>query len=1349
MADIVDSSSPHDIFERDKNEDKNTSSSSKDSEPENIDKIQKFIDEQHHNLKPDKDNVEAELSVLSLTNEQTENMNGVVSMMLTEPETGPTDADIKDNIPGKEIEKCTIALTVGSKVEARDFADIWYPGEIAEVDYDEMEVLVHYENTFNKHDEWINVSSSRLRPYIPKPENCSNLPEMASTKGSHDENTIQKDESNVEENNKVTFMPGERCLARWRDNRRFMATINKELENGEFEIVFDDGFHWKCASSRLYKLKDPSLSVDTSTSTSVSALSPIPAGTGPMGTQGLNVPYHTHLFDPTRDYLSSKSERREMKRKLNIKEIFNIGQKKRKIVSNFEKEKGNAETKPKVIKKQTKKKIESEMEINKKTVAKIHDNQQTTTNSTDINNTSETAMIEDCDKINLRDLDIASGDDDKMHTSYLSDSSDLNSSTDPVTKEEECLKRFEKPDEIKHEEEIVKIREAIMRLESSLNTTDSDNIKIKQEFVKVESFDVDTLTDNIKVESLEQSEVDLEKVEITLEKVETPFDHVAINVETYKKQANEISPEQLIEMQSSNIEVVKVDLGKPKLKKESLKLKKSKNMRLMREKNVKREFERVQSELMEVKRQMEEMRQQMLLKTESIAQSGGTKEMAESFLLPGEWCCKWVDGEPVGKVRDSADNKHDDKVPTLPRRSVEVEDKRLPVGWKKLLVRRSLGQSAGKWDVVLVAPDNKKIHTKHEMRLYLESNMDDALKPYEPALLDFSVHQKLSRRLGWVTYSQGNEKPSMPYRKRKLSLVRDGRSKQKLNIRKPKAFCTQPGDEPSNTNMYGSGTMDNTATTTLEDGYVYVGSLKVQVKDNLLCCPTEGCFKNFRSSALLKMHIKHYHRELKVMLGKAPKVVDLAYARSKATLKDRKKKKGERVIKVKLPKQKRSEEKFNFKDINKELKRNIIQQENNIHKIGDSPKLRQALVPRPVKGPKVLLPVRKVKSRVEKNMENELTNDETSANDMSEIDFETAISTHTVTKTLQSFKNDRNRLFSKAAVSEDDEWAAANSDFESRSSYLGSETPDFRTNKKIVPHQFGSSESNEEHKDSEMYMYTETGEKVKIERMKREEIINCHCGFREEDGLMVQCELCLCWQHALCHNIQREAEVPEKYTCSICLNPRRGRRSQRFVHDQDRLYEGLLPGAAPSDSARRSHELSANLLRLQDALHACRLKYYVASKKNHPKLYLWAKDWDSTELNLTKDRLNSDYSDLNVIINNIGKENMPLKTGFDHEDLPLTTELERMSNGQGVCGPQPEAAIENSACRERLLQHVQRCQALVDARLDSIEAQVAELESQDPSFEDDETADFYPRTKQTIQMLMRDLDTMEELAVIT
>lgn len=48
---------------------------------------------------------------------------------------------------------------------------------------------------------------------------------------------------------------------------------------------------------------------------------------------------------------------------------------------------------------------------------------------------------------------------------------------------------------------------------------------------------------------------------------------------------------------------------------------------------------------------------------------------------------------------------------------------------------------------------------------------------------------------------------------------------------------------------------------------------------------------------------------------------------------------------------------------------------------------------------------------------------------------------------------------------------------------------------------------------------------------------------------------------------------------------------------------------------------------------------------------------------------------------------------------------------QGQSAPQPEAPIDNDVCRERLLQHIQQCQVLIDARLDSIEAQVAGTES--------------------------------------
>lgn len=39
----------------------------------------------------------------------------------------------------------SVALSVGSKVEARDFAYNWHPALITEVDFEEMEVLVHYD----------------------------------------------------------------------------------------------------------------------------------------------------------------------------------------------------------------------------------------------------------------------------------------------------------------------------------------------------------------------------------------------------------------------------------------------------------------------------------------------------------------------------------------------------------------------------------------------------------------------------------------------------------------------------------------------------------------------------------------------------------------------------------------------------------------------------------------------------------------------------------------------------------------------------------------------------------------------------------------------------------------------------------------------------------------------------------------------------------------------------------------------------------------------------------------------------------------------------------------------------
>ena len=66
----------------------------------------------------------------------------------------------------------------------------------------------------------------------------------------------------------------------------------------------------------------------------------------------------------------------------------------------------------------------------------------------------------------------------------------------------------------------------------------------------------------------------------------------------------------------------------------------------------------------------------------------------------------------------------------------------------------------------------------------------------------------------------------------------------------------------------------------------------------------------------------------------------------------------------------------------------------------------------------------------------------------------------------------------------------------------------------------------------------------------QKELVHCFCGLAEEDGLMIQCELCLCWQHGICLGIDTEQAVPDPYVCHFCRYPYRERLSQRYTHDQ-------------------------------------------------------------------------------------------------------------------------------------------------------------------------------------------------------
>ena len=49
-----------------------------------------------------------------------------------------------------------------------------------------------------------------------------------------------------------------------------------------------------------------------------------------------------------------------------------------------------------------------------------------------------------------------------------------------------------------------------------------------------------------------------------------------------------------------------------------------------------------------------------------------------------------------------------------------------------------------------------------------------------------------------------------------------------------------------------------------------------------------------------------------------------------------------------------------------------------------------------------------------------------------------------------------------------------------------------------------------------------------------EDIINCPCGQFKDEGVMVQCDTCACWQHTDCISLDTEPDQVEKFVCYKC-----------------------------------------------------------------------------------------------------------------------------------------------------------------------------------------------------------------------
>ncbi|XP_075437990.1 PHD finger protein 20-like protein 1 isoform X6 [Ascaphus truei] len=128
------------------------------------------------------------------------------------------------------------------------------------------------------------------------------------------------------------------------------------------------------------------------------------------------------------------------------------------------------------------------------------------------------------------------------------------------------------------------------------------------------------------------------------------------------------------------------------------------------------------------------------------------------------------------------------------------------------------------------------------------------------------------------------------------------------------------------------------------------------------------------------------------------------------------------------------------------------------------------------------------------------------------------------------------------------------------------------------------------------------------------EIVRCVCEMDEENGFMIQCEECLCWQHSVCMGLLEDS-IPEQYICYVCSDPPGQRWSAKYRYDKDWFNNGHMYGLSLINenysylNAKRivsTHHLLTDVYDVTEILHGLQLKIGILKNKEHPDLGLWA-----------------------------------------------------------------------------------------------------------------------------------------------
>lgn len=158
----------------------------------------------------------------------------------------------------------------------------------------------------------------------------------------------------------------------------------------------------------------------------------------------------------------------------------------------------------------------------------------------------------------------------------------------------------------------------------------------------------------------------------------------------------------------------------------------------------------------------------------------------------------------------------------------------------------------------------------------------------------------------------------------------------------------------------------------------------------------------------------------------------------------------------------------------------------------------------------------------------------------------------------------------------------------------------------------GASEKNSEEStiiDSELYQKIENDPDWKeiYSNDKNEDpydVVHCACGNHSSLGFMIQCEICLCWQHGDCLNLHAK-QVPDHHICWICTEPDNRLKQLKYKSwmqiKNERKSRELLDSS--SDLVARLDDSDENKLKL---LNLCSKKYFNLNLLMHTIEYQYS-----------------------------------------------------------------------------------------------------------------------------------------------